>query len=401
MTKIYVKALVEKVNDADGVLQVSIASTGATDRQGEIIDQGGWQLDNFRKNPVLMWAHNYDMPPIGKVEDIGVVEGRLMFKAKLATEISAFAKEIYQMFKEGYLNAFSVGFQPLERKDGDTFKSVELLEISAVPVPANPQALVMMRSLGFKAVKGDHAVCDPDSSEYDPDKCAEAMKDKPKEEGKGVVPYATYPTIDRAWDADAAQQRMRAWAGGDNIDFGKYAKGFAWFDSAAADQFGSYKLPHHDIVDGDIVTNLRSVIAAMAALLGARGGVDMPEADRRGVYNHLSKHYAEYDREAPEFRSYNDEELAKVSAGLPSNYVLSFENRGKINLTIEALKTAADALQELARLGASFTDNDGAAKAGSGASEEKVIRIISTEAKRAVQSIEKINRVIKIGSPSK
>jgi len=47
----------------------------------------------------------------------------------------------------------------------------------------------------------------------------------------------------------------------------------------------------------------------MAALLGARGGVNIPDADRKGVYNHLAKHYKQFDKEVPEFREYTETEL--------------------------------------------------------------------------------------------
>ena len=57
----------------------------------------------------------------------------------------------------------------------------------------------------------------------------------------------------------------------------------------------------------------RGVAAAMAALKGARGGVDISSADRRGVYNHLARHYREFDEEPPEFdRIYEDYEFREL-----------------------------------------------------------------------------------------
>ena len=122
-----------------------------------------------------------------------------------------------------------------------------------------------------------------------------------------VVPFEETPKApeDREWDADAAEQRIRRWAGGpdkENIDWGKYRQAFAWYDPEHADDFSGYKLPHHDVIDGRLVVVWRGVAAAMAALMGARGGVDIPAEDRRGVNNHLAKHYAQFDREPPEFR---------------------------------------------------------------------------------------------------
>lgn len=73
-----------------------------------------------------------------------------------------------------------------------------------------------------------------------------------------------------------------------------------WYDSENQDVKGSYKLPHHRA--GDKKAVWKGVAAAMAALLGARGGVNIPSGDRRGVYNHLVKHYKAFDKKPPEFK---------------------------------------------------------------------------------------------------
>ncbi|MDR7534653.1 MAG: HK97 family phage prohead protease [Armatimonadota bacterium] len=89
----------------------------------------------------------------------------------------------------------------------------------------------------------------------------------------------------------------------------------AWVDPEGdPDAKSSYKLPHH-LPDGRVVW--RGVAAAMAALLGGRGGVDIPEADRRGVYRHLARHYEQFEREPPEFRGLPlEEEYALTVASL-------------------------------------------------------------------------------------
>jgi len=83
-----------------------------------------------------------------------------------------------------------------------------------------------------------------------------------------------------------------------------------WYDSSDPDVKASYKLPHHRMSDKKAVW--RAVSAAMAALLGARGGVDIPSADKQGVYNHLANHYKQWDKEAPELKKYSAEELEKA-----------------------------------------------------------------------------------------
>ena len=75
-----------------------------------------------------------------------------------------------------------------------------------------------------------------------------------------------------------------------------------WFDSENPDVKSSYKLPHH-LAAGSHSVVWNGVKAAMGALLGARGGVDVPSGDRKGIYNHLKSHYGDFDEEAPEFKS--------------------------------------------------------------------------------------------------
>lgn len=78
-----------------------------------------------------------------------------------------------------------------------------------------------------------------------------------------------------------------------------------WYDSQESDKKGSYKLPHHNCGGGYPVC-WNGVKAAMGALMGARGGVDIPDADRKGVYNHLVKHYKQWDKDVPEFKSVDE-----------------------------------------------------------------------------------------------
>lgn len=124
-----------------------IASTEATDRDGEIIKQDGWDLKNFKQNPVLMLMHNYQEFPVGKVTDIAVEGKKLTFKAVFSQTLGK-AKEAYELVKEGVLSAFSVGFiaREFDQKDQNIITKAELLEISLVPVPANPGAIVTAKT---------------------------------------------------------------------------------------------------------------------------------------------------------------------------------------------------------------------------------------------------------------
>lgn len=158
MDKKYAKAYVREVSDSkDGLLTGAIGSTAAVDRYGESIDQGSWDLKHFKKNPVILWAHNLtlgeDRPPIGKATKVKVQDNELLFDIQFDMA-DPFAADIFRKYKEGYLSAFSVGFIPhkIEMSDDEDYpvlKDNELLELSAVPVPANPEALNQLRARSF------------------------------------------------------------------------------------------------------------------------------------------------------------------------------------------------------------------------------------------------------------
>ena len=156
-----------------GDRQLEIAgSTEDVDRMGDVIKANGWQLAPFKKNPVFMWAHDYSQPPIGRATKVWIDKEskRLMFNIEFADkETYEFADTIYKLYKGGFLHATSVGFIPLDwegkteeepnpKWEGNIYKKQELLELSAVPVPANAEALVNARESGLITVKEFNAM---------------------------------------------------------------------------------------------------------------------------------------------------------------------------------------------------------------------------------------------------
>jgi uncharacterized protein len=162
MNRKIARALVRKVGNDEGLLSAVVGSTASVDRYGEIIDQKSWDLKNYKKNPVILWAHNMslgeDRPAIGRAVNVGIKAGKLVFDIQFDMA-DPFAADIFRKYKEKFLSAFSVGFIPhtIKRYDeeGQPLENIvlmdnELLELSAVPVPANPEALNQLRRLSFK-----------------------------------------------------------------------------------------------------------------------------------------------------------------------------------------------------------------------------------------------------------
>lgn len=142
MSKIYAKGFVKRIKE-NGIIEGAVASTGALDRDGEILDALGWELDNFRKAPRLLWSHKALDLPIGKVDEVLIDKstGDLVFSATFAEKENDFAKQVADLMRGGFLNTFSVGFIPKE-KEGDRYTKQELIEISVVNIPANTEAMV-------------------------------------------------------------------------------------------------------------------------------------------------------------------------------------------------------------------------------------------------------------------
>lgn len=126
-----------------------IGSSEDKDRDGDIILSSGWDLTNYKKNPVFLWAHDYSIPPIGRALRVEVERDKLVFDVEFPQKgIHSLADTVYELYKDGFMNATSVGFIGKE-KHGDKFIKQELLELSAVPVPSNPMALQQAKSLGY------------------------------------------------------------------------------------------------------------------------------------------------------------------------------------------------------------------------------------------------------------
>ena len=134
---------------------ISRITTDAVDRDEDVIVTSGIALDQYRKNPVVLWAHDYRQPPIARNQWIKGGDGELIAKTEFAE--TDFADEIYGLYKAGFLNAWSIGGRGMQfrkateadfaqREDwrgmsGLLFEKFELWEYSACPVPSNPNAL--------------------------------------------------------------------------------------------------------------------------------------------------------------------------------------------------------------------------------------------------------------------
>ena len=142
----YIRAYSERTDDSrPGDAIRFVASTSDVARDGMIVEAEGWQLDNFKRNPVFLWAHEYSSPPLGKVANV-TVKGDQLIADVVFDQDDPEAQRIERKYRSGFLNAVSVGFniidfQPTNGDVAPRATKTELLEISGVPVPADPGAL--------------------------------------------------------------------------------------------------------------------------------------------------------------------------------------------------------------------------------------------------------------------
>ena len=151
------------------------ASAETMDRDGEVIQAAGWDLKNFKKNPVIMYAHDYRSLPVGKATRVWIDRKNKTLKNTIEFPPEGtyeFADTVERLVDTGYLKTESVGFIPKEWEEGDgekearrTFTKQELLEISIVPVPSNPDALRNAVSDGVITTKEFEAITKPKEME--------------------------------------------------------------------------------------------------------------------------------------------------------------------------------------------------------------------------------------------
>jgi len=141
---------VENIDEENGIIR-AIFSSGLPDRDGEMIDQETWNLEEYKKNPVVLWSHDQLSPPIGQMIDIFVNDDKMLEgKIKFAINEYDFANTIYKLYAGKFIRAFSIGFNSEDYEEVNgvrVLKNNTLLEISAVNIPAD--ALALAKSKGI------------------------------------------------------------------------------------------------------------------------------------------------------------------------------------------------------------------------------------------------------------
>lgn len=199
----------KKKVQGDGEFEV-VATTEGVDRDGEVIQVSGWDFKNFYKNPVLLWGHEYEELPIGAVTELRVENGSVIAKGLFAR--SEFAQEVRALYDDGFLKTVSVGFIPHER-NGNVITKAELLELSFVSVPANPDALDRLKSFEAKYLNVSIEKKEEKKEVEETEQVAPTEEEQPKLESTteqvAANLIAEYPTSNEAVKAHIAEKAGR------------------------------------------------------------------------------------------------------------------------------------------------------------------------------------------------
>ena len=338
-----------KVKDGfESNLMLFTGSTEARDRYGDRIQVDGWITDEYSLNPVFLGFHDYDAPAIGQALDVyrdvvtprgktfrfgeaeyrkaGDGKKRLRFLMLWAVDENPQAKILHGLYKGRDMRATSVGFIPgevhvpgsdEERSTldlgpmGVLHKKQTLLELSAVSVPALPEAIQEDKFEEYRKGIDDQELAGlaklaEQIKALDADLAYAVRSYLPSKRktvdvlpalGRGVVPSNVSTKLadkGTAWaKPNLSDFGIDSWDGASATDKRKVAGHFGWADASPASSFGQLKLPHHRASDGAVV--FRGVAAAAGRFNQAR----IPSADGAKVKSHLRNHYRAFGEQPP------------------------------------------------------------------------------------------------------
>lgn len=269
---------VEIKDAAKGEVSAVFSTFGVVDSDGDVTLPDAF--DGNTEVPISSYGHGSwgGGVPVGKgrirtTSTEAVLDGKFFLDTASGHDTFTAVKEL------GEMGQWSYGYDPVESergtfegKDVRFLKRLKVHEVSPVLVGAG----VATRTVSAKSRNGDKAA----DVSY-----------------KAAIRPHSAQTTARAWNAAAVVAAID-----DGASVSDLRGVHAWVDSSGDPEAkGSYRFPHHHGAAGP--ANLRACTAGIAALNGARGGTTIPEADRKGVWNHLAAHLRDADREPPELRS--------------------------------------------------------------------------------------------------
>ena len=160
-----------EIDEAARTIRNVVASDESLDSHDSIIKAKGWDLGRYQKNPVLDWGHVATHGFAEPADILGTADIRLEGKrliADLRFDTDPKSEEVYGKMKRRVIRAVSVAFKPkkyhFEKSEGGEVLVIdeqELVSLSVVPIPSNPNTL-MNSYTEMRAICEKHAVLSDD-----------------------------------------------------------------------------------------------------------------------------------------------------------------------------------------------------------------------------------------------
>jgi hypothetical protein len=142
-----------------------VVSTGSVDRDRDRVFPQGAKTEDYLRNPVVQWGHNYSDPwaTVGRTQQLEITETGIVadFTLRPAANDQDPQNIVLLLWDGDWIRTASIGFQPETAVPNDfgglDFTNWGLLEWSLVPIPANQDALRLAEKTYPKAYKAYQA----------------------------------------------------------------------------------------------------------------------------------------------------------------------------------------------------------------------------------------------------
>lgn len=272
-----------KLDDGnEGTFRSVFSTLGVIDHDEDVTRPGAFK--EGQEVVVEGWNHDYWLP-VGKAvihqsETEAWADGRFILETQAGRDHYTTLKALGGIEEWSY--TFSIDDAEFGKVDGRDVRFLNALDVWGI-APVVRGAGINTRTMALKSAKR-------------------------------ALPSHSTATTDAAWDGPANEARARS---GKSTAY--YRRIYAWADPEGDPAVKStYKFVHHQ-VDGDGnpgAANIRGCQTAIGVLNGGRGGTTIPDADRRGVWNHLAAHLRDADLEPPELKGEGEGREVKPSDDL-------------------------------------------------------------------------------------
>jgi hypothetical protein len=283
---------IEIKSAAKGEVSAVFSTFNVIDKDGDVTEPGAFTDGQ----EVLISAYGHTSwagaLPVGKgtirqTGDEAIFDGKFFMNTEAGRETFAVVKELAGQGEWSYgFDIVEESFGKFEDRDVRFLKRLDVHEVSPVLVGAG----VNTRTL---ATKGAKRLEVPDGF-ADDDPAEARRKALPDVEAyRGAIRPHKTEVRNVEWSSAAVDVEGAGVTG--------LRSTHAWVDTAGdPESADSYRYLHHEAAGG--AANLRACLAGIARLNGAQGAAGVPEADRKGVYNHLASHIIDAGRAAPDLR---------------------------------------------------------------------------------------------------